>query len=40
MKRWHGAEPMTAMTQMDIEGSLDGRVVELVEHVTDEQYGA
>ena len=39
-KHWHGASPTTAMTHIAIQESLDGKVVEWMEHVTDEQYGA
>ena len=38
-KHWHGASPATAMTHIAIQESLNGKVVELMEHVTDEQYG-
>ena len=38
-KHWHGASPTTAMTHIAIAEMLDGRVVEWLEHVTDEQYG-
>ncbi|GGJ68339.1 (R)-mandelonitrile lyase [Deinococcus aquiradiocola] len=38
-KHWHGAAPTTAMTHIAIQESLDGRAVEWLEHVTDEQYG-
>jgi quercetin dioxygenase-like cupin family protein len=37
-KHWHGASSTTAMTHIAIQESLDGRVVEWMEHVTDEQY--
>jgi quercetin dioxygenase-like cupin family protein len=37
-KHWHGAAPGTAMTHIAIQESLDGKVVEWLEHVTDEQY--
>lgn len=39
VKHWHGAAPTTAMTHIAIQEALDGRVVEWMEHVTDEQYG-
>lgn len=35
---WHGASPTTAMTHIAIQESLDGKNVEWMEHVTDEQY--
>ena len=38
-KHWHGAAPTTAMTHIAIQEQLDGKVVEWMEHVTDEQYG-
>ncbi len=38
-KHWHGASPTTAMTHIAIAEMLDGRAVEWMEHVTDEQYG-
>ena len=39
-KHWHGASPTTAMTHIAIQEQLDGKVVEWMEQVTDEQYGA
>src|SRR5947209_12474088 len=39
-KHWHGAGPTTAMTHIAIQEALDGKVVEWMEHVTDEQYEA
>ena len=39
-KHWHGASPMTAMTHYAIQEALDGKAVEWMEKVTDEQYGA
>ncbi|MDB5808997.1 MAG: cupin protein [Betaproteobacteria bacterium] len=39
-KHWHGAMPNTAMTHMAIQEALDGKVVEWLEKVTDEQYRA
>ena len=38
-KHWHGAAPTTAMTHIAIQEALDGKVVEWMEQVTDEQYG-
>jgi quercetin dioxygenase-like cupin family protein len=38
-KHWHGAGPTTALTHLAIQEALDGKVVEWLEHVTDEQYG-
>ena len=37
-KHWHGASPTTAMTHIAIQESLDGKVVEWMEKVTDAQY--
>ena len=39
-KHWHGAAPATAMTHIAIQEALDGRAVEWLEHVSDEQYGS
>ena len=38
-KHWHGASPKTAMTHIAIQESLEGKAVDWMEHVTDEQYG-
>ncbi len=37
-KHWHGATPTTAMTHIAIQEKLDGKVVDWLEHVTEEQY--
>jgi quercetin dioxygenase-like cupin family protein len=37
-KHWHGAAPTTKMTHIAIQESLEGKVVEWMEHVTDEEY--
>ena len=37
-KHWHGATPDTAMTHIAIQEALDGKVVEWLEKVSDEQY--
>jgi quercetin dioxygenase-like cupin family protein len=37
-KHWHGASPTTAMTHVAIAEGLDGKVVDWMEHVTDDQY--
>ncbi len=37
-KHWHGASPATAMTHIAVQESLDGRAVDWMEHVGDEQY--
>src|SRR4051812_25195152 len=39
-KHWHGAAPTTAMTHIAIQEVLDGKVVEWMEKVSDEQYNA
>ncbi len=36
-KHWQGASPTTAMTHLAIQEALDGKVVEWMEKVTDEQ---
>ena len=38
-KHWHGASPKTAMTHIAIQEALDGKTVEWLEKVSDEQYG-
>jgi quercetin dioxygenase-like cupin family protein len=38
VKHWHGASPTTAMTHIAITGTLNGKSVEWMEKVTDEQY--
>jgi quercetin dioxygenase-like cupin family protein len=40
VKHWHGAAPKTAMTHIAIQESLDGRNVDWLEKVVDEQYNA
>jgi quercetin dioxygenase-like cupin family protein len=37
-KHWHGAAPTTAMTHLAIQEQLGGKVVDWLEHVSDEQY--
>jgi quercetin dioxygenase-like cupin family protein len=37
-KHWHGASPTTAMTHIAIQESLDGKAVDWMEHVSDEEY--
>ena len=37
-KHWHGASPTAAMTHIAVQESLDGKAVEWMEHVSDEQY--
>ena len=38
VKHWHGASPTTAMTHIALTGTLNGKNVEWMEKVTDEQY--
>lgn len=38
VKHWHGATPTTAMTHIAITGTVDGKMVEWLEKVSDEQY--
>jgi quercetin dioxygenase-like cupin family protein len=38
-KHWHGAAPTTAMTHTAIQEHLNGKPVDWMEKVTDEQYG-
>lgn len=38
VKHWHGATPTTAMTHLTITGDKDGKNVEWLEKVSDEQY--
>ena len=37
-KHWHGASPSTAMTHIAIQEPKDGKAVDWLEKVTDEQY--
>jgi quercetin dioxygenase-like cupin family protein len=37
-KHWHGATATTAMTHIAIQEQLDGKAVEWMEQVSDEQY--
>jgi quercetin dioxygenase-like cupin family protein len=38
VKHWHGATPTTAMTHIAVQEALNGKVVDWMEKVTDEQY--
>ena len=38
-KHWHGASPSTSMTHIAIQEQLDGKAVDWLDHVSDEQYG-
>lgn len=37
-KHWHGAAGTVSMTHIAIQEALDGKTVDWLEHVTDEQY--
>jgi quercetin dioxygenase-like cupin family protein len=37
-KHWHGAAPTTAMSHIAVQEALDGKVVEWMEHVMDQEY--
>ena len=37
-KHWHGASPATALTHIAIQEQLDGKAVEWMEKVSEEQY--
>src|SRR5213078_1375528 len=37
-KHWHGASPTSAMTHIAIQGAVDGKNVDWMEKVTEEQY--
>lgn len=37
-KHWHGAAPTTAMTHIAIQEQLDGKAVDWLEQVNEEQY--
>ena len=37
-RHWHGATPATAMTHIAIQEAHSGRVVDWLEHVSDQQY--
>lgn len=38
IKHWHGASPTTAMTHIAITGTVNGKNVEWLEKVSDDQY--
>src|SRR4051812_37021012 len=40
VKHWHGATDKTAVAHIAIQEAIDGKAVEWLEHVTDEQYKA
>ena len=37
-RHWHGATAITGMTHIALQENLNGKVVEWMDHVTDEQY--
>ena len=37
-RHWHGAAPTVAMTHLAIQEQLDGKTVDWMGHVSDEQY--
>ena len=37
-KHWHGAAPATAMTHIAIQEALDGKAVDWMQKVSDQQY--
>ena len=37
-RHWHGASPTTAMTHIAIQEHLEGKVVDWLEHVSDDEY--
>lgn len=39
IKHWHGASPDTAMKHMALTGTFEGKNVQWLEKVSDEQYG-
>jgi 4-carboxymuconolactone decarboxylase len=40
VKHWHGATPTTAMTHLAVSGSMNGKSVQWMEKVSDDQYNA
>ena len=40
LKHWHGATLTTAMTHIAVQEALDGKAVDWLEHVSDDQYRA
>jgi quercetin dioxygenase-like cupin family protein len=38
-KHWHGASPTTAMTHIAIAEALDGKAVQWMDKVRDDEYG-
>jgi quercetin dioxygenase-like cupin family protein len=40
VKHWHGATDTTTMSHIAIQDSVDGKPVDWLEHVSDDQYGS
>jgi quercetin dioxygenase-like cupin family protein len=40
VKHWHGGTATNSMRHIAVTGTLNGKNVDWMEHVTDEQYGA
>jgi quercetin dioxygenase-like cupin family protein len=40
IKHWHGASASSSVTHIAIQEGIDGKVVDWLEPVTDEQYAA
>jgi len=40
VKHWHGATPTTAMSHLAVTGTVDGKNVNWMEKVSDDQYSA
>ena len=38
VKHWHGASATTGMTHIALQENLNGKVVDWMEHVSDEEY--
>jgi len=36
---WHGASPTTGLVHITVQEAADGKYVEWMQHVTDEEYG-
>jgi quercetin dioxygenase-like cupin family protein len=39
-RHWHGASATNGMSHIAVQESLNGKVVDWLEHVTDEEYGS
>lgn len=37
-RHWHGASPTTAMTHIAVQEQVEGKAVDWMEHVSDDQY--